>query len=283
MRRSSRAVPLVVVALGAFAGRAAAADEARRAPIPEPIFGESVTDIDGFEVGEIEVDADAAELRSRRGGGQLQLASVEAEWLVLRRLGLRVEPTLVHAAGAGADPRTEASVGTTVAWKLVQDVARDLYVQAELGADWPPRGDALPSPDESGLPFVLDVRAAWRRDLWTLRGSLGAAAGGTSPHAPVRGSLALLMSLDRTSRTGFFGVEAVADGTWIAPVYAAPNVVADLSPLGLPVRLGLALPWAPGAGDTRPSIGVLLRLIVEPLRDLASEQDGVSREAEGRP
>ncbi len=243
-----------------------------RSPIPEPIFGETATDIDGIEKGELEVSGDAGELRSRRAGALLQLASIEAEWLATERLGLRLEPSLVGSQGPGFDSRTDLGVGTTVSWKLLRDSSDDFYLQAEAGAEWPPRADRYPSPDQPGLPFAFDLRAAFRRGLWTLRGSAGVGVGASGPHAPLRGSLAVLVSLDRSSRTGFFGLEALADGTWITPVLAAPNVVADLAPLGLPVRLGVALPWSPGAGDTQPWVGVYLRLIVEPLRDV--RQDG---------
>jgi hypothetical protein len=66
-------------------------------------------------------------------------------------------------------------------------------------------------------------------------------------------------------------VEGIVDGSWSSPFFVAPDLVADLAPIGLPARLGLAIPWAPGAGSSQPSLGVYLRLIVEPRRDTADE------------
>ena len=248
--------------------QARAGDDTPRSPIPEPIFSETVTDIDGTENGELELSADGGGVRSRQGGGQLQLAGIEAEWLATSHLGLRLEPGIVRTAGPGTAPRTDVGVGTTASWKLVTDLPNDFYLQAEVGADWPPGSDRSPSPDQPGLPFAFDMRAAFRRGLWTFRGSLGTGVGGSSAYAPVRASLAVLVSFERSSRTGYFGLETLADGTWLSPVFAAPNLVADLSPLGLPVRFGVAVPWSPGAGATQPSLGIYFRLIVEPLRDL---------------
>lgn len=273
MRRRSLGGAAAVLLASAAAAGAAAADDAPRTPVPEPIFGESVTDIDGIEAGELEVSGDAAELRSRRGGAQLQVAGVEAEWLATSRLGLRAEPSLVRADGPGFASRTDLGVGTTASWKLVRDLADEFYMQMELSAEWPPRADGYSSPDQPGLPFGLDLRAAFRIGMWTVRGSVGAGAGAASPHAPVRASLAVLIGFDRAARTGFFGLEALADGTWISPVFAAPDVVVDLSPLKVPVRLGVALPWSPPTtSDTQPSFGIYFRLIVEPLRE--AKQDG---------
>jgi hypothetical protein len=267
-RRLPAAAAIALV--GSTAANTARADPARL-PVPEPIFGESVTDIDGLERGELEVSSDAGELRARRGGAALQLAGVEAEWLATRRLGLRVEPSLVRADDGPGASHTDAGVGTSLAWKLVHDPVDDFYMQLEASAEWPRRAEGYSPPDEAGLPFALDLRGAWRSGPWTIRGALGGAAGGPSPHVPLRGSLALLRGFDRSARAGFFGIEALADGTWISPVFVAPDVVADLAPLGLPARVGLALPWSPSAGDTQPSFGVYLRLIVEPLRDMSAE------------
>ena len=122
-------------------------------------------------------------------------------------------------------------------------------------------------PQEPGLPFVFDVRAGLRQGLWTVRAGVGAGAGGADARLSPRASLALLMSFERSSRTGFFGLEAVADGAWPTPFFVAPNLVADLASLGLPMRLGVAFPWAPGSAATQPSVGLFLRLIVEPTRD----------------
>jgi hypothetical protein len=207
-------------------------------------------------------------VRARRGGGAVTLAGVEGEWLATNRLGLRIEPSLVSIRRSSLDSHTDLSVGTTAAWKLVRDFAHDFYMQAEAGAEWPPNKEDYPPPDQPGLPFALDVRAAWRQGVWTMRGSLGTGLGAASPHVPLRASLAFLIGFDGSDRAGFFGIEALTDGTWTSPVFVAPNVVADLAPVGLPMRIGIALPWSPSANDSQPSLGVYLRLMVEPFREL---------------
>jgi hypothetical protein len=238
--------------------------------MPEPILTESVTDIDGQQAGEVELSAAGGSLRSRTGGGLLSSMTLEAEWLVTSRLGLRLEPGVVHTKSA-AGPRDDWDVGGTASWKLVRDVADDFYVQGEATAETAEQRDSFISPEKSALPFLFDLLAGWRTGAWTLRANAGAAAGGDSPHAPLRAGLALLRALDRGGRSGFFGVEAIADGTWSSPFFVAPDLVADLASIGVPARLGVALPWAPGAASTQPSLGVYLRLIVEPRRDLGDE------------
>jgi hypothetical protein len=254
--------------LGAMAVPGVARAQTARAPIPEPIFSETVTDIDGTEMGELEISADVGAIRALHGGGQIQVAGIEAEWLATHNLGLRVEPSIAWRRFSGDGSSTEGGVGTTASWKVVRDLRDDFYLQGEVSAEWPPRAEPLTLPDQPGLPFGVDVRAAFRRDVWTLRGSLGAGFGGSSPHVPLRGSVALLVGLEPSASTGFIGIEALADGTWVSPFFVAPDFVADLSTLGLPVRLGVALPLSPGASSTEPSYGVYLRLLVEPLRDL---------------
>ncbi len=239
--------------------------------MPEPIFSESVTDIDATEAGELELSADSSELRSRRAGSQLFLAGVEAEWAATSHLGLRAEPEIARTEGPDFGSHRDFGVGTTVSWKLVTDVVHDFYMQAEAGAELPPRSERYPSPDQAGLPYTLDLRAGLRRGIWTLRGSVGAGAGGPSPHLPLSASIALLMQFDHSTSAGFVGIEALADGTWPSPLSIAPDLMADLAPIGLPVRFGVALPWSPAASDTQPSFGIYLRVMVEPGRDLARD------------
>jgi hypothetical protein len=235
--------------------------------MPEPILGESVTDIDGAHAGELEVSGAGGSLRSRTGGGVLALATLEAEWLVTSHLGLRIEPGVVHVEGEPGS-QDEWGVGGTASWKLVRDFEDDFYLQGEIGAETAEQQGTFVTPDRSALPYLFDALAGWRTGRWTLRASAGAAAGGASPHPPLRTALALLWALDRSGLAGFFGVEGIVDGTWASPFFVAPDLVADLAPIGVPARLGLAIPWAPGAGSSQPSLGVYLRLIVEPSRDV---------------
>ncbi len=268
MGYDARRRTLATSALVAVLSRAlpAAGQDAPRRPMPEPILSESVTDIDGLQAGEVEISGAGGSLRSRTGGAVLAPGTLEVEWLATSRLGLRVEPGVVHTEDT-TGPRDDWGVGATVSWKLVRDVADDFYVQGEIGAETAEQRASFATPETSALPFAFDALAGWRTDGWTLRATAGAAAGGTSPYAPLRASLALLRAFDRRRSAGFFGLEGIVDGTWTSPFFVAPDLVADLAPVGAPARLGLAIPWAPGAGGLQPSLGVYLRLIVEPRRD----------------
>jgi hypothetical protein len=42
----------------------------------------------------------------------------------------------------------------------------------------------------------------------------------------------------------------------------APNVWADLTPLGVPARLGVGIPVVVGAPDAFPAAGVYLRVLI---------------------
>ena len=59
-----------------------------RPPLAEPIFTESVTDIDGYEPGEVEFDINGSESIARRKGSRLLQSSFEIEWKVWSRLGV---------------------------------------------------------------------------------------------------------------------------------------------------------------------------------------------------
>jgi hypothetical protein len=232
--------------------------------MPEPIFTETVTDLDGYDVGEWEFEANGFDFRALRGGALSLQTSAEAEWLVTRHLGVRLEPFVASSREGGtASLRTTYGAGAGVSWKLVQDRLHDFHVQAESNVRAPWDVVTMVDPGESPLPLTLDLRSGVRRGRWTLRGGVGVGLGGTAAHAPLRGSLALLTPLGSSERFGFFGVEADVDGARQNPVVLALDVVPELSPLHLPLRLGLAIPWAVGVPGTQPSLGVFLRIFVE--------------------
>lgn len=60
---------------------------------------------------------------------------------------------------------------------------------------------------------------------------------------------------------GFAGLELEVDGARSAPVVLAPNLVADTETIGLPFRLGIALPWSVAAAPGEPRLGVFVRLL----------------------
>jgi hypothetical protein len=238
------------------------------ARMPEPLLGESITDIDGVEAGELEIDLTGLGLH-RSGGGALYRSSLEAEWRALSRLGLALDLGLVTPPGAGGVSQA-VSARASAAVILLHDLQRDLHVMAEASARLleaeGPEGEL--EPGEGALPFSLGLRAGVRTGPVTLRGFLGAGLGAGSAHlVPVRAQAAVLRELGDGGRWGFFGLEL--DGDWArrSPALIAPNLVLDGTPLGVPLKLGLALPWSPMARDGEPAWGVMVRLIFEVDRD----------------
>ena len=248
--------------------RAARADEPddHRAPIPEPLLSETVTDVDGTEAGEIELEANGAVLRALRGGARALDSSLEIEWLATRRFGLRLEPTLSH--DADGDAKTAVGFSGGASWKLLQDFVHEFHADAEVLARVPWEQSPIVQPGDPALPLAFDLRAGWRRDPMTLRWSAGVGAFGDPQHLPLRGSLAALFPFEGSGRFGFWGLELDADGARGAPFVAALDVVPNLEPTGLPLRIGLALPWNIGERDDRPSLGLFLRVFYESAREI---------------
>lgn len=231
--------------------------------MPEPILTESVTDLDGTEAGELEFELNASTLRARRGGAYLHQGSLEVEWLVTKRLGLRIEPLASRGRDPGAvEAKTEAGASAGVSWKLFQDFAHDFHVQIEaLGRVPWDQTSIIAQPGDPELPFVLDVRTGARAGWLTVRSGLGVGAGGSSAHAPVRASLALLTNFEASGRFGFWGIELDADAARDDPFVLALNIVPDLTPTGLPFRVGLALPWnLVGISSAEPGLGIFVRV-----------------------
>lgn len=259
MRRRAIMTVLVLV----VAREVRADDDPKRPPMPEPIFTETVTDLDGDEAGELEVELNASTLRARRGGAYLYQGSVEVEWLATRRLGLRFEPLASRGRDPGAlEAKTEVGASAGVSWKLMQDFAHDFHLQVEaLGrAPWN-HTSIIAQPGDPELPFVLDLRSGVRMGWLTVRSGVGVGAGGSSAHAPVRASLALLTNFEPSGRFGFWGIEMDADAARDDPFVLALNIVPDLTPTGLPFRVGLALPWnIVGISSGEPGLGIFVRL-----------------------
>lgn len=244
-------------------------------PVPEPLLTETVTDIDGCNVGEFEVELNGSELGSLHGGAFSRQTSAELEWLTTRRFGLRLEPTFSRSVET---PRGEANSAfvfdAAVSGKILQDTLRQIYVQGEVAARLPWTTERAADPGDSALPLVFDVRSALRRSRWTLRGSVGAAAGGRSERIPLRGSAAILTGFGASERYGFWGLEADVDATRKNPTVLALNLVPQLAAIGFPCRLGLAIPWVIGAGEARPSTGIFLRILFESAREHEYGENG---------
>lgn len=235
-----------------------------RPPLPESLLTESATDVDAEAAGEVEWEANVATVGARAGGARAMLTSAEVEWRVLREVGVRLEPgytRLVERDGAGA--RDLFGVAGAIALGLFHDYPRDEHVQLELTGRTPEAANAIVfEPGEAELPVALDLVSAVRRGRWTLRVTAGAEAGGEFAHAPLHTDMALMRSYTDDERFGFFGVEVRADWARDAPLVVAPDMASVLAPLGLPLRLTIALPVNVGAAATETSYGLFVRLTV---------------------
>jgi hypothetical protein len=266
-----------VVILAVFVAQAVVARPAlgeknidEHAPMPEPLFNETMTDIDGDEAGEVEFEINGFRGQSLRRGAYAMQGTIEIEWLATRCLGLFVEPLFTQTLDAsGSGPRNHLGVNGGLSWKLLQDFRRDFHLQAELGGRYPLDPSMGTDPGDPALPFTLDLRTGFRRGLWTFRGSAGTEAGGRFAHLPVRASIGVYMPFGSSNRYGFWGIEADADGGRRYPVVVALNFIPSLMPLGIPFNIGFGIPWAIGVPGTQPVVGLLVRLFVEGTREVS--------------
>jgi hypothetical protein len=102
--------------------------------------------------------------------------------------------------------------------------------------------------------------SAVRRGRFTLRATAGGEAFGAVAHAPLHTDAALLTGFLPDERYGFVAVDVRADWARRAPLVVAPELVADGSAFGIPLRFGAALPVNVGARRTAESFGIALRL-----------------------
>ena len=260
---------VVLVLLGT--ARSAEADEPSRPPLPESLLTESATDIDAEDEGELEAEANVGAVGARRGGAHAQFTSLEAEWRAFKELGLRIEPSYARVVDAGAAAgRDDFGLSGAVAVGLFHDPPHDTHLQLELLGRTPDTGSArVFEPGDTQLPLAADLVGALRRGAWTVRATVGGEAGGPFAHAPVHTDFAVLTGLAGEDRFGFFGFEARLDWAREAPLVLAPDIVADASPIGIPLRLGVALPFNVGAGATAASFGVFVRLMLITGREVA--------------
>jgi hypothetical protein len=238
------------------------ADGGARRPFPEALLTESATDIDAQDPGELQFELNAARVAARTGGASVTFTSMEVEWRILREFGVRLEPSYSRMAN-GAAARTDDAFGVAgaIALGLWHDRLRELHLQAELRGRTPETASArVFEPEETELPIAADVLAAVRRGRWTVRATLGAEASGAFAHAPLHTDLALLTGIVRNERYGFLAFELRADWARQDPFVLAPEVVADTSPVGIPFRLGVALPVNVGVDGSHASYGFFVRL-----------------------
>src|SRR6516165_9498881 len=122
------AVLLLVCSSSAIAGPPC--DERQSSPgrMPEPVLGESITDIDASKAGELEVDLTASVGHS--GGTRVWQGSVEVESRVTNRLGLEIE--LGHSFASVPEPGLVLRLAAS--WSLVHLDGIGFHGQAELSA-----------------------------------------------------------------------------------------------------------------------------------------------------
>jgi hypothetical protein len=210
----------------------------------------------------VELEANASNFASLRGGLHSLDGSVEIEWLATRRLGLRLEPTLSR------DGTVAAGASGGVSWKLLQDFEHDFHLQLELLGRVPWNEEEIVQPGDPDQPLALDLRAAWRTGPLTFRPGVGVGAFGDVDHNPARASVAVLAPFASTSRFGFWGFELDADWARTSPLVVAAELVPNLEALGIPLQLGFAVPVAVGEPFDRPAVGIYFRLFYESAREI---------------
>jgi len=231
-----------------------------RPPLPESLLTESATDVDATEAGELEIEANVASMRAHRGGSQATLYSIEAEWRVLTQVGVRLEPSYARMAAPTSD---SFGLAGALALGLFHDFAHDFHVQAELTAHTTDGPEQLGlDPSETVQPVAMDLVSAKRVGRFTFRSALGVEAGGAFEHAPLHADVAAMTGILPDARLGFVALEVRTDWARKNPLVLAPEVVSDWTALGLPFRLGVAIPLNVGADDTRQSYGIFMRLIL---------------------
>jgi hypothetical protein len=245
---------------GLFVARVAFAT---RPPLPESILTESATDIDAEAAGELEYEANLTKLRARAGAAQETLASVEVEWRALRELGFRLEPVAAHLSDSGRGSGKDSyGLGGALALGLLHDFVHDWHLQAEfLGRTSHHETARLFDPTDTELPYAANLLSAIRIGRWTFRSTAGIEVGGSYARAPLHTDIAILTGITREERFGFLVIEGRADWARSDPLVLAPEYVADATPIGLPFRLGIALPINVGVAASGVSYGMFMRLV----------------------
>jgi hypothetical protein len=231
--------PSVAVLFAALAGGAG-----RLEHMPEPLVAESLTDIDGEEAGEVEIDMTAL------GARRMWSSSVEIEWRALARLGLGVE--------AGADDDGHDTDGGARVGASVPLLHRGVHLMLEGSARLPADAGEL-EPGEAALPYAIGLRAGWRRGRLALRGGSDLEWSADRASAVVSG--AALVSFGREDR-GFCGIEVLVDAARAASLALVPEA-AVLLDARVPVRVGLAAPIAIDPSSGEATLAGLLRVVLE--------------------
>jgi hypothetical protein len=134
MKRKAIVAAVAMLALGSSA-RAEAHDSivgpALRPKMPEPLLTESVTDQDGTEAGELELDLNGSAWRRTSGPRQWQ-SSLEIEWRAFERLGVSLELGVGGLLEGGARP--VMSMRPAASWVLLHAPSLDFHLMVEASA-----------------------------------------------------------------------------------------------------------------------------------------------------
>jgi hypothetical protein len=240
--------------------------------MPEPLIGESITDIDSDEAGEIEVDLTGA-LYHARHGLTWGTGSAELELKITRRLGVTLELGFVGATEHGL--HGEIAAGLSVA--IWHDYRRDIHLQFEarsivLDNEFIRAAEA-PMPDAGAPPIAFGLRSAFRRRWLTARFGFGPSIAGTGGPVPLWADAALYAEwggrvAGPRGISSFAGVEVVTDWASATPVVISPEVVIGVHTHEVPIRLGFGVPFFIANRDRgQPLVGGILRLMLELDRD----------------
>jgi hypothetical protein len=268
LTRAPKSVVLAAALLVAlFRWSAVARAQVRPPAMAEPLIGESVTDIDGDEPGETEVDLGGVLFRGRDGltwGG----ASAELELRLTRRLGVFLELGFQGAHDHGLRGGINAG-GSLALW---HDFRRDLHLQFEVRAlvfDSEFMAARLRSiPDEEAPPYAFGLRGAYRRRWLTFRFGLGPSIAGRDGSVPLWADAALFVEWGaRRGFISFAGIEVVTDWASATPVIISPEIVLGHAIADLPMRVGVGLPFFLATRGSEPFVGGFLRVILELDRD----------------
>jgi len=228
--------------------------------MPEPVLGESVTDIDGTEAGEIEVDLTA--VLGRTGGTSLWQTSVEIESRVIDRLGLELElgysgSFTSNITDEGFDLRVLAS------WSLLHDFENGLHAQVEIAGRFVGETEEGVNLGEPRLPYSLGFRVGLDRGSWTLRLGAGAAAGDSSAHViPAWVSATAFLNFGQ-GRWCSLGLDGEADWTRMNPFTLAPTFIFNGPTFHIPGKLAIVTPYGFPGGAQEAWFGLMVRIIGE--------------------
>jgi hypothetical protein len=264
MKTAAAGVALLLGALGSPVRAEVRTAVARpvRAKMPEPLLTESITDLDGAQAGEVEIDVNGSAFRRTTGVRRWQ-GSVEVEWRALERLGLSVDLGVGRVLDAATGP--VMSVHPAASWVVMHSQPLDFHLMAEVSGRISQDGaDDAQDPGDGAMPLSGGFRFGIRQGWLTVRAFLGTGAGSHSAHAvPLRAQAAVLAEFGREGRLGFAGFEMDADWARRTPLTVAPNLVLRGAHLHVPFDLGIAVPWTPHSRYGDASLGVLMRLILE--------------------